>query len=287
MWNSRVDGMKNFQSDVIVDVIDSSTRGMFNIRELWRHRELVYFFAWRDIKIKYKQTVLGFLWAILQPLMMMIIFTLFLGRVLTIDTHGLEYPVYVLSGLLMWNIFALGLTSAANSMLNNSLIIKKIYFPRIVIPISSVLVSLFDYLMAFVLFVPILIYYHQPVSWTFVWAWPLATLIAAMATLGPGSWLAALNIKYRDFKYVIPFVIQILFFASPVIYPLTIVSHPVLQYIIAASPMYAAIELFRVPLTGCYSDPAFLAISLTTCVLLLFGGIGYFARTERFFADFA
>lgn len=274
-------------SNTTVDIIDASSRRIFNFRELWRHRELFYFFTWRDIKIKYKQTVLGFLWAILQPLLMMIIFSVTLGRILNIDSRGLPYPVYVFSGLLIWNIFALGLASSSNSMVNNALIIKKIYFPRLVIPVSSMLVSLFDFLMAFVLFIPILFYYDQPVGWSAVWAWPLATIIALVATLGLGTWLAALNVKYRDFRYVIPFLIQVLFFVSPVIYPVSIVEYPALQYIMVSSPVYSAIELFRMPLTGVAPDPVFMTISLVCDVVLLLIGLIYFWKTERFFSDLA
>jgi len=199
-------------NEPIEDVIDSSNRGLFNWRELWRYQELFYFFTWRDIKIKYKQTVLGFLWAVLQPLFMMIIFTFFFGRALHVPSQGLPYPVFVFSGLLLWNMFSSGIASASNSMVNNASIIKKIYFPRLIIPVSSILVALFDFVMAFILFVPILIYYKQPLSLDFLWCWPMALVIAFVATLGPSSLLAALNVKYRDFRYVIPFIVQVLFF---------------------------------------------------------------------------
>jgi lipopolysaccharide transport system permease protein len=279
--------MSNGQPETIVDVIEPTGSRIFNFRELWRHRELFYFFTWRDIKIKYKQTALGFLWAVLQPLMLMLIFSLFFGRVLKIETHGLPYPVYVFSGLLVWNIFSVGLTNASNSMVNNATIITKIYFPRLIIPVSSVLVSLFDFVMAFVLFVPILIYYGQPVSWVALWAWPTATFMAAVGTLGIGCWLGALNVKYRDFRYVIPFLIQVLFFTSPVIYPLTLIQYPWLRYAVASSPVYAAIELFRMPMTGTLPDPLLMSISIGSCVGLLVIGLSYFRSTQRFFADFA
>ena len=171
--------------------IEASNRRIFDWKELFQYKELFYFFTWRDIKVKYKQTSLGFLWAILQPLLMMIIFTFFFGKALKVPSQNLEYPVFVFSGLLIWTIFSSGLTNAANSMVNNASIIKKIYFPRLVIPVSSVLVSLFDFLMAFILFVPLLIYYHQPVSWIAVWCWPLALVTTVFATLGPGCLLAA------------------------------------------------------------------------------------------------
>src|SRR5277367_536142 len=156
--------------------IESSGSHLFNWKELWQYRELFYFFTWRDIKIKYKQTVLGFLWAILQPLLMMSIFTLFFGRALNIPSQSIPYPVYVFSGLLVWNIFSTGLASASNSMVNNATIIKKIYFPRLIIPVSAILVALFDFLMAFVLFVLILLFFEQPVSWSALFLWPSAIL---------------------------------------------------------------------------------------------------------------
>jgi lipopolysaccharide transport system permease protein len=255
--------------------------------ELWRYRELFYFFTWRDIKIKYKQATLGFLWAILQPLFMMVIFTLFFGKALNIPSQNLPYPIYVFSGLLIWNLFSTGLTNASNSMVNNASIIKKIYFPRLIIPVSSILVALFDFLMAFILFVPILLFYQQSVSLSALVLWPVALIIAIVATLGLGSWLAALNVKYRDFRYVIPFLVQALFFLTPVIYPISLLKYPILQYILVCSPMYAAVELFRYPLTGIMPDSFLLGISLLSGVLLLIVGVFYFKRTEDFFADFA
>jgi lipopolysaccharide transport system permease protein len=268
-------------------VVDASKRRLFDIKELWHYKELFYFFTWRDVKIKYKQTVLGFLWAVLQPLFMMVIFTLFFGRALNVPSQNLPYPVFVFSGLLLWNTFSSGLTSSANSMVNNAQIIKKIYFPRLVIPVSSILVAFFDFLMAFVLFVPLLIFYEQPVSVQAIWCWPLAVIICLIATLGPGTLLAALNVKYRDFRYVIPFLVQILFFLTPVIYPVSVLKYPALQYAIVLSPMYAAIELFRYPLTGSEIDSTFLVLSLSSSVVLLVVGLVYFKRTEDFFADFA
>ncbi len=269
------------------DVIDSSRSGLFNWKELWRYQELFYFFTWRDVKIKYKQTVLGFLWAVLQPLLMMLIFTLFFGRALNIPSQNLPYPVYVFSGLIIWNIFSTGLTSAANSMVTNASIIKKIYFPRLIIPVSAILVAVFDFLMALVVFAGVLLYFWQPVSVMALVYWPLAILASVFATLGLGCWLAALNVKYRDFRYVIPFLVQILFFLIPVIYPLSMLKYPLLQYVLVASPMYAAVELFRLPITGAIVNPLFLAISLSTNALLLIIGVVYFRKTEDFFADFA
>jgi len=267
--------------------IESSSQRLFNWKELWQYRELFYFFTWRDIKIKYKQTMLGFLWAILQPLLMMTVFTLFFGRALNIPSQSIPYPVYVFSGLLIWNIFSTGLTNASNSMVNNSAIIKKIYFPRLIIPVSSILVALFDFLMAFGIFAIILIYFKQPVLWSALFVWPLAILVCVIATLGLGSWLAALNVKYRDFRYVIPFLVQVLFFLTPILFPISLLKYPLLQYILVCSPMYAAVELFRFPITGIAPDYYFLSASLLSGLILLLFGIIYFKKTEDFFADFA
>ena len=274
-------------TDIAEESIESDNSKWFDWKELWRYRELFYFFTWRDIKIKYKQTVLGFLWAILQPLFMMLIFTFFFGRALNIDSQGLPYPVYVFSGLLIWNLFAAGLTNASNSMVNNALIIKKIYITRMIIPVSSILSALLDFLMAFILFLAVLIYYKQPVAVSAVFIWPLALLVAVIATLGLGSWLAALNVKYRDFRYVIPFMVQVLFFLTPVIYPVSLVKQPALKILLACSPMYAAVELFRYPITGLMQDTTLLSISLFAGILFLCIGIFYFRRTEDFFADLA
>jgi len=268
------------------DIIEGSSRKLFNWKELWRFRELFYFFTWRDIKVKYKQTVLGFLWAVLQPLLMMVIFSLFFGRALNVPSGNLPYPLYVISGLIVWNLFSTGLTNACNSMVTNSSIIKKIYFPRLVIPVSAMLVSVFDFCVAFFIFIAVLIYYALPVSWTALVYWPLSVIIAVLGTMGPGTWMAALNVKYRDIRYVIPFVVQILFFLSPVINPASILNYPALKYIIALNPCYAAIEMFRMPITQGTPD-GLIYLSLASTFVLLIIGMMYFRSTEDQFADFA
>lgn len=268
-------------------IVDAAKRSLFHWEELWTYRELFYFFSWRDIKVRYKQTVLGFLWAILQPLLMMTIFTLFFGKALNIPSQNIPYPVYVFSGLLIWNVFSTGLTNASSSMMTNASIIKKIYFPRLIIPVSSIVVALFDFLMVFVLFGAILLFYQQSVAWTAIVLWPVALLVAVAGTLGLSCWISALNVKYRDFRYVIPFLVQILFFLTPVIYPVSLLKNPFLQYTLAASPMYAAVELFRIPLTQTEINPILIAVSLLANLVFLVIGVSYFKRTEDFFADFA
>jgi lipopolysaccharide transport system permease protein len=269
-------------------VIDSSRKSLVGLRELWSYRELFYFFTWRDVKVKYKQTMLGFLWAILQPVLMMLIYTFFFGRALNIPSQTMDYPVFVFSGLLIWNIFSSGISNASGSMVNNSNIIKKIFFPRLIIPVSSILVSLFDFLMAFIVFVITLFFFKQPVSVNAIWAWPLSVMFAIIGTLGPGCLLAALNVKYRDFRYVIPFLIQLLFFITPVLYPISFLKYPVLQYVVAASPLYVAVELFRLPMVVDNNLPAlYLVVSATSGILFLIVGLVYFKQTEGFFADLA
>jgi lipopolysaccharide transport system permease protein len=268
-------------------VIDSSRSKLFDWQELWHYKELFYFFTWRDIKVKYKQTVLGFLWTVLQPLLMTLIFTLSFASKLNDPSQELAYPVFVFSGMVIWTIFSSGLTNAANSMVNNASIIKKIYFPRLIIPVSSILSALFDFAMALMVFAGFLLFYRQPVSWAAIIYWPLALILTIIATLGPGSLLAAMNVKYRDFRYVIPFLVQLLFFLTPVMYSVHIIDWPLLQQIIVLLPMYAAVELFRAPLSGVMPDMTNVMISLASGIALLVTGLIYFKKTEDFFADFA
>ena len=259
-----------------------------NLKELIEYKELFYFFTWRDVKVKYKQTAFGFLWAILQPLVMMAIFTFFIGKSLKVPSDTIEYPIFAFSGLILWTVFSSGITNAGNSMVSNAQIIKKIYFPRLVIPISSILVSVFDFLIAFFVFIVLLIFYQQPVDVLSAFMfWPTSLIVAVIATFGPGCLLAALNVKYRDFRYVIPFLVQALLFLTPVIYPISIVSNSWLKYLLAVNPMYAAITIFRLPMMNSSPDTTLLWISLLSGVLLFFIGLTYFRKTEMYFADLA
>jgi lipopolysaccharide transport system permease protein len=259
-----------------------------NLKELIEYKELFYFFTWRDLKVKYKQTVFGFLWAIFQPVMMMLIFTIFVGKSMRAENDDMPYPVFAFSGLILWTIFSSGIINAGNSMVSNSQIIKKIYFPRLVIPISSILVSVFDFLIAFLVFIVLIFVYHQRVDVlaAFVF-WPAALLVALISTFGPGCLLAALNVKYRDFRYVIPFLVQALLFLTPVIYPISIVSSSWLKYLLALNPMYAAITLFRMPMMNSLNETTLLWISLLSGAFFFILGLTYFRKTELYFADLA
>lgn len=258
------------------------------LKELWEYRELFFFFTWRDIKVKYKQTILGFLWAIIQPLIMAALFTFCLGNVITKNTPvDMPYVLFALSGICIWNVFSSGLSNAAQSMISNANIIKKIYFPRLIIPISAILVSLFDFFMTLLVFIPVLFYYHTGLQLRALAYIPFSLLLTCMATFGMGTLLAALNVKYRDFRYVIPFFIQALLFATPVIYPIRVTDNIVLQYILKLNPMTAPVELFRASFSN--SSPELSSLALSTCFsfLLFLTGLIYFRKTETYFADLA
>jgi len=275
-------------TDSVEYVIKPKEKLGLGLAELWQFRELFYFFTWRDIKVKYKQAFLGFAWAILQPLFMMLIFTIFFGKALKVPSDDIPYPIFVYSGLILWNIFASGISGAGNSMVTNANIIKKIYFPRLIIPISAILVSLFDFLMAFIVFMGLFIYYSPPVQPIKLLVFmPLGIIVTALTALGLGTLLAALNIKYRDFRYLIPFFIQVLLFMTPVIYPVSILPQNWMKYVMALNPMFGAIELFRSGLTNIPIDTNLLSISIGMCCMLFFMGLYYFRKTEAHFADIA
>lgn len=260
----------------------------FGLVELWQYRELFYFFTWRDIKVKYKQTVLGFAWAVLQPLLMMFVFSYFFGKTLKVPSDNIPYPIFVFSGLLLWNIFAAGLSNAGNSMVSNANIIKKIYFPRLIIPLSSILVALFDFLMALIIYAGILFYYRFTFDITkFLIYFPLSLLITLISTFGAGSLLAALNVKYRDVRYVIPFMVQALLFITPVIYPVSILNNALAKFIMSLNPMTGAISLFRSAITNQPPDWNIITTGICSAFILLITGIFYFRKTEAYFADLA
>ncbi len=258
-----------------------------NLKELWQYKELFYFFSWRDIKVKYKQAVLGFLWAILQPFFTMLIFT-FLGSLLKIPSENIPYPIFAYSGLMFWTLFASGVTNAGNSMVSNANIIKKIYFPRLIIPMSSILVAVFDFIMAFVVYIGLLIYYSMDVSiLKITLLLPISIILTVITTFGFGSLLAALNVKYRDFRYIIPFMVQSLMFLTPVIYPVSIIKYEWAKYLIALNPMSGVIDLARHAIINRPFEIHYFYISCASAIVLFFTGLIYFRKTERYFADIA
>jgi lipopolysaccharide transport system permease protein len=254
-----------------------------DIHELWNYRELLYSFTVRDIKIRYKQTALGFLWAIIQPLFMMVIFTLFFGGFAKIPSDGVPYPLFSFAALIPWTLFSEGLTRSTTSMVSNAGIMTKVYFPRLVMPISGILSPLVDFMIAFVILIIMMAYYGFIPTIAIVLL-PLFILLAIMTSLAVGLWLSALNVKYRDFQYTLPFIIQLWLYASPIVYPSSMIPA---QYrmLYGLNPMAGVIEGFRWALLGAKPPEAMILVSVAVVVLLLVGGLFYFKRTEQYFAD--
>jgi lipopolysaccharide transport system permease protein len=266
--------------------IEPHSRLSLGLGELWQYRELFYFFTWRDVKVKYRQTYLGIAWALLQPLLLTLVFTLFFGVRLKEHTD-LPYPVFAFSGLLLWNLFAGGLLSAGNGMVSNAHIIQKIYFPRLIVPVSAIMVSVFDFLVA----LPAL---GVLLAWDRCLPKPAAPLyfvsglaLAAAATVGAGCWLSALSVKYRDFRYVLPFLVQLLLFMTPVIYPLSYLEATWARRLLALNPMSAAVTMFRGMFSNVPLDWTLIVISVLSAAGLLIQGLRYFRQTEAYFADLA
>lgn len=268
--------------------IKSQDKFSLGLKELWEYRELFYFFTWRDIKVKYKQTVLGFLWAILQPLFMTIVFTVFISDSIVEKTAlCTPYPVFAYSGMLLWGIFSSGMSNAANSMVNNSNIIKKIYFPRLIIPISSILVSVVDFFIAFLIFIILIYVFKVNVNYNVFLLLPVSVLITCFSALGCGAFLASLNIKYRDVRYVIPFLIQGLLFLTPVLYPTNISNNIFAEFALKLNPISGALELMRGVFVGYIINYEIVCLSLISSLILFISGIVYFRKTEAYFADLA
>jgi len=256
-----------------------------NLPELWEFRELFYIFSWRDIKVRYKQTVLGILWVLLQPLLSMVIFTVFFGNFAHIPSDGLPYPVFVLLGLVFWGYFSGALSRASTAFIDNESLVKKVYFPREILPFSTVVTAFADFLVSLALFFIVAIVYHVPFNLAFFGMILLALVITTLTSAGLGLLVASINIKYRDVRSIIPYFLQLMIFVTPVIYPLSIV-RPSFQFILALNPMAGVINSLRSVLTtGAVADPTHLIISLVSAVVLFIVGMLYFRRTERFFAD--
>jgi lipopolysaccharide transport system permease protein len=263
-----------------------------NLGDLWRYRELIYFLIWRDIKVRYKQTALGAAWAIIQPFFTMVVFTIFFGRLAKIPSDGVPYPIFSYTGLLPWGLFAKALSDAGRSMIANRNMITKIYFPRLVIPLASVLSGLVDFSIAFTVLIAMMVYYHNQPAGEFefiltpaVLTLPLFILLALITALGVGLWLSALNVIYRDINYIIPFLTQFWLFVTPIAYPASIIPEE-WQLIYALNPMAGVVEGFRWALLGSNTAPSpMIAVSATISVMILITGLFYFRRMERTFAD--
>jgi lipopolysaccharide transport system permease protein len=272
------------EAEIPILIIEPPKRWVpIDFHELWNYRELIYSFTLRDIKIRYKQTALGFLWAIIQPLFMMIIFTFFFGNLAQIPSENVPYPLFVLAGLLPWTLFSEGLTRSTMSTVQNANIMTKVYFPRIIMPISGVLSPLVDFAVSISILVVMMAYYGFVPTLNVVFL-PLFILLALATSLGVGLWLSALNVKYRDFQYTVPFIIQLWLFASPVVYPASLLPESV-RFLYGLNPMAGVIEGFRWALLGTGTPSGLVLVSVTVVIALLISGGFYFRRMEQYYAD--
>ena len=256
-----------------------------NLRDLWVYRELVFFMIWRQLKVRYKQTALGALWAIIQPLMTMIVFNFIFGNVAKVPTDNIPYPIFSYTALLPWGLFTTALNQASRSLTTNQNMVTKIYFPRLVLPISSVLAGLVDFAIAFVILIGLMIYYGVTPAWNILWTLPLFLLLSIIAALGVSLWLSAINVQYRDVNYALPFLTQFWLFITPVAYSASVISAK-WQLVYSLNPMAGVVNGFRWALLGAGSGPDLaLWISVGISLLVLISGLFYFRNMERTFAD--
>ncbi|HAQ02960.1 TPA: phosphate ABC transporter permease [Candidatus Nomurabacteria bacterium] len=255
-----------------------------SLSEVWEYRELLYFFTWRDLKVRYKQTAIGALWAIFQPFITMVVFSVFFGGLLKIPSDGVPYPIFVYTGLLFWQFFSSALSDTSNVLITNQAIITKVYFPRLILPLSSVMTKFIDFGIAAVILVGMMFYYNYTPHLVGLLIIPLLLIITFMVSTGLGLFLASINVKYRDVRYALPFFIQILMFVTPVIYPASIAGK--YSWILALNPMMGVIQSARAALLGTtVLNWTLVSISLLATFILMLIGIYTFKKTERYFAD--
>jgi len=254
-------------------------------KDLWRYRELFYFLAWRDILVRYKQTVIGIAWALIRPFLTMIVFTIVFGNLAKLPSEGVPYPILVFSAMLPWQFFSSSLSECSNSLISNANLISKVYFPRLIVPTSAVIVSFVDFLVSGMILLGLMAWYNFIPSWRIL-TLPLFILIAFTASMGVGLWLAALNVKYRDFRYIVPFIVQLGLYISPVGFSSSIVPQK-WRLLYSLNPMVGVIDGFRWAILGGTAKLYWSGFSLSVgfVALLLVGGIWYFRKTERTFAD--
>lgn len=263
-----------------------ASRGWASLRidELWHYRELIYFFVWRDVKVRYKQTVLGALWAIIQPLFTMLLFSLFFGRLAKVPSDGIPYPLFSYTALVPWTFFSTGLTQGSNSLVQNSNMLKKIYFPRMAMPVGSVFAGTVDFCLAFIVLLAMIPFYGVVPSWKMIWL-PCFFLLALVTCLGASFWLSAMNVQFRDIRFTVPFLVQFWMYATPIAYPSSLLPQP-WRTLYGINPMVGVVEGFRWALLGAHTTPGpMIAVSSIVAVALLLGGVLYFRRQEKTFAD--
>ncbi len=253
------------------------------LRELWNHRELLYFLTWRDFKVRYKQTILGVSWAILQPVLTMVVFTILFGRLANISSDGLPYPIFNFTALVPWTFFAYALSHASNSLVSSANILTKVYFPRLAMPLASVLSGMVDMGLAFTVLLAMMVYYGFMPTVNIIWL-PLFLLLAFVAAVGVALWLSAMNVLFRDVRYVIPFLTQMWFFITPIAYSSSMLDEP-WRSLYGINPMAGVVEGFRWSLLGSPASPGLILVSCISAPILLVTGALYFSRMEKVFAD--
>lgn len=259
-------------------------RAGLDLRNLWSYRELIYFFVWRDLKVRYRQTVLGGLWAILQPFVTMVIFSVVFGRLAGISSDGLPYPIFAFTALLPWTLFATGVSQAANSLVGSQNLLKKVYFPRLALPVGAVVIGVVDLAFASLVLGGMMIFYDVRLTFTALLVLPLI-LLALVTALGVGLWFAALNVRYRDIRYVVPFILQAWLYLTPVAYPSSLIDQP-WRTVFALNPTVGVVEGVRWALLGTDTAPGpLVAVSTLAALLILVGGLFYFRQVEGTFAD--
>lgn len=255
-----------------------------NLREIWQYRELLYFLSWRDIKVRYKQTLLGVLWAIIQPFFTMVVFSIFFGKLAKMPSDGIPYPIFAFAALVPWTLFTNALTQSSNSLVQSANLLKKVYFPRLIIPISSVLAGTVDFVLAFVVLLAMMLFYGIVPTANIIWL-PFFLLLTCGTALGVGLWLSALNVKFRDVRYTVPFLTQFWLFATPIAYPSSLLSEP-WRTLYGLNPMAGVVEGFRWALLGTETVPSLIVVvSSGAACLFVVTGLYYFRRMERTFAD--
>ena len=262
------------------------SRGWISLKlhELWEYRELLYFLAWRDIKVRYKQTALGAAWAIIQPFFTMIVFSIFFGRLAGIPSDGVPYPIFSFAALVPWTFFANSLTQSSNSLVSSANLIQKVYFPRLAVPIATVFSGIVDFFLAFFMLLAMMLYYGLVPTLNVIWL-PAFFILALVTSLGVGLWLSALNVRFRDIRYIVPFLVQFWMFSSPIAYPSSLLSEP-WRTLYGLNPMVGVIEGFRWGLLGTSSAPGgIIAVSSLMAIAIAVGGAFYFRRVEKTFAD--
>lgn len=283
---SSIDQIEKKETLPVLRIEPSHGWVSLKLKELWEYRELLYFLTWRDIKVRYKQTVLGAAWAIIQPFFTMVVFSLFFGRLAKIPSDGIPYPIFVYAALVPWTFFANGLSQSSNSLVGSANLLKKVYFPRLVMPISSVISGAVDFVLAFAVLIGMMLFYNIFPSVNIVWL-PLLFLLAFVTSLGVGLWLSAMNVQFRDVRYVVPFLTQFWLFATPIAYPSSLLPEP-WRMLYGINPMVGVVEGFRWALLRTDTAPGpIIIVSTLASLAILVSGAYYFRRMEKTFADVA